>query len=123
MTDPTPPIRRSPMEHDRDACPLGDDCDLHVAWMAGAENMRAKMQARIDALEAENARLRGAGSRMISGEMLMIAADEMDRMREYLLETSGRLHQLASDHRGLSPQDMRALANDMARMANRRDEA
>ena len=58
------------------------------------------MQPRIDALEAER-----------------------DRLRECLLETSGRLHQLASDHPGLPPRDMRALANDMARMANRRDEA
>ena len=54
--------------------------------------------------------------------LLAIAAEEMDRMREYLLETSGRLHQLASDTNGLSPQDMRRLANDMCRMANRRDD-
>lgn len=45
MTDPTPPHRRSPLEHDRDN-------DLTVAWMAGAENMRERMQGRIDALEA-----------------------------------------------------------------------
>ena len=67
-------------------------------------------------------RLRAGTGRNISAEMLVIAADEMDRMREYLLETSGRLHQLASDTNGLSPQDMRRLANDMCRMANRRDE-
>lgn len=62
----------------------------------------------------------GAG-RTISAQMLAIAAEEMDRMREYLLETSGRLHQLASDTSGLSPSDMRSLANDMQKMANRRD--
>lgn len=54
--------------------------------------------------------------------LLATAADEMDRVREYLLETSGRLHQLASDTNGLSPSDMRRLANDMCKMANRRDE-
>lgn len=68
-------------------------------------------------------RLSAGSGRMISGEILTIAADEMDRMREYLLETSGRLHQLASDHGELCADDMRELANDMCRMANRRDEA
>lgn len=69
-------------------------------------------------------RLRAGSGRTISGEMLMIAADEMDQMREYLLETSGRLHQIVSDPRiSLTDDDMRELANDMARMANRRDEA
>lgn len=67
-------------------------------------------------------RLRAGTGRTISAEMLTVAADEMDRMREYLLETSGRLHQIASEHGGLSGRDTRALANDMARMANRRDE-
>lgn len=60
-------------------------------------------------------------ARPITPEILTIAAEEMDRMREYLLETSGRLHQLASDHGGLSGRDTRDLANDMCRMANRRD--
>jgi hypothetical protein len=67
-------------------------------------------------------RVRSESCRTISAEMLAIAADEMDRLREYLLETSGRLHQIASDRGGLSGRDTRALANDMARMANRRDE-
>ena len=68
-------------------------------------------------------RLRAGTGRTIPAEMLTIAADEMDRMREYLLETSGRLHQLATDHGELCADDMRELANDMCRMANRRDEA
>lgn len=67
-------------------------------------------------------RVRSESCRTISAEMLTIAADEMDRLREYLLETSGRLHQISSDRGGLSGRDTRALANDMARMANRRDE-
>lgn len=66
-------------------------------------------------------RLRAGTGRSVSAEMLIVAADEMDRMREYLLETSGRLHQLASDTSGLSPSDMRRLANDMCQMANRRE--
>jgi hypothetical protein len=43
---------------------------------------------------------------------------EISRLREYLLETSGWLHQVASDTSGLSPSDMRKLANDMAKVAN-----
>ena len=64
----------------------------------------------------------GPGHRTVSAEMLAIAAEEMDRMREYLLETSGRLHQIATEHGSLSGRDMRALANDMCDKANRRDE-
>ena len=48
-----------------------------------------------------------------------VHADRIAPLREYLLETSGRLHQLATDTNGLSPSDMRRLANDMARVANR----
>lgn len=66
--------------------------------------------------------LKVSAGRTISAEMLAIAADEMDRMREYLLETSGRLRQLSIYTDGLSPSDMRALANDMCRMANRRED-
>ena len=31
-------------------CPLGDDCDLTVAWMAGAEKQREHMHGRIKEL-------------------------------------------------------------------------
>jgi len=34
-------------------CPLGEDCDLTLAWMMGAEDARDKAKARIEALEAE----------------------------------------------------------------------
>ena len=34
-------------------CPLGEDCDLTLAWMMGAEDARDKTKARIAALEAE----------------------------------------------------------------------
>ena len=46
------------------------------------------------------------------------AEAERDRQRDYLLETSGRLHQLAGDYSGLSPSDMRRLANDMRHKAD-----
>ena len=46
------------------------------------------------------------------------AADCLESLRDYLLETSGRLHQLAPGQPGLSPRDMRALSNDMRKIAN-----
>lgn len=34
-------------------CPLGEDCDLTVAWMAGRQSAKDAHEAQIDALEAE----------------------------------------------------------------------
>ena len=34
-------------------CPLGEDCDLTVAWMAGRESAKDEAKARIEALEAK----------------------------------------------------------------------
>jgi hypothetical protein len=41
------------------SCPLGEDCDLTIAWMKGAEDARDKAKARIEALteQLEAARL------------------------------------------------------------------
>jgi hypothetical protein len=33
------------------SCPLGEDCDLTIAWMKGAEDARDKAKARIEVLE------------------------------------------------------------------------
>jgi hypothetical protein len=33
-------------------CPLGEDCDLTIAWMKGAEDARKESRTRIAALEA-----------------------------------------------------------------------
>jgi hypothetical protein len=41
-------------------CPLGEDCDLTTAWMLGRQSEKAEAAARIEELEAENARLRAA---------------------------------------------------------------
>ena len=37
-------------------CPLGEDCDLTIAWMMGAEDARDRAKARIAALEAKLAK-------------------------------------------------------------------
>jgi hypothetical protein len=37
---------------------LGEDCDLTIAWMAGAAEARDRAKARIEALEAEIEKLK-----------------------------------------------------------------
>jgi len=90
--------------------------------MAGRDPERIADTMRRVSVGSAMLRIAPGNERYWDPEMLTVAADELDRMREYLLETSGRLHQLASDHHELTEDDMRELADDMARMANRRDE-
>ena len=33
------------------SCPLGEDCDITIAWMKGAEDARDRAKVRIEALE------------------------------------------------------------------------
>jgi hypothetical protein len=40
----------------KNQCPLGEDCDLTLAWMKGAEDARDRAKARIEALEAKLAK-------------------------------------------------------------------
>ena len=68
-------------------CPLGEDCDLHLAWMAGA----SKQKARTEAAEAEVNRLRkemaeGSFYKESDIDALMNERDalcaEVDRLRQ-----------------------------------------
>ena len=38
-------------------CPLGEDCDVIIAWMAGRERAKDECKARIAALEAKLAKV------------------------------------------------------------------
>lgn len=67
MTDPTPPHRRSPMEHERDACPYCAEGALTIAHFQGVASERARTQARIEALEAERDRYRVALMQIVGG--------------------------------------------------------
>lgn len=89
--------------------------------MAGRDPERIADTLRRVADRSIMLRVSSGAGRTVSAEMLGVAAEEMDRMREYLLETSGRLHQLATEHGELCADDMRELADDMCAMANRRD--
>ena len=73
-------------------CPLGEDCDLTVAWMAGAEDQRKHMHgrlseaaARIEALEAERDVLREAA---VKAEAALQAADELAQAVDDLIAQS-----------------------------------
>ncbi len=45
-------------------CPLGEDCDITIAWMMGAEDARDKAKARIEALLGAEAKLAIAVERL-----------------------------------------------------------
>lgn len=49
-------------------CPLGEDCDLTIAWMKGAEDARDEAKARIAALEANLAKAVEAFKKLNVGE-------------------------------------------------------
>lgn len=61
-------------------------------------------------------------ARQIPPEILSHAADEMDRMRWALLDTSDWLYQLATERGGMSPRDMRALARKLTAAGNRQED-
>ena len=59
-------------------CPLGEDCDLTVAWMAGAEDQRKHMHRRM----AE------AADRISALEAALAKADELAGAMELLMASS-----------------------------------
>jgi hypothetical protein len=70
-------------------CPLGEDCDLTLAWMMGADDARDKTKAQIAALEAENNRLKEqckglAQAAMNNGQGLIIAESKLAKAVEAL---------------------------------------
>jgi hypothetical protein len=50
------------------SCPLGEDCDLTLAWMMGATEARDRAKARIEALEAKLAKAVEAFKKLNVGE-------------------------------------------------------
>jgi phage shock protein A len=58
-------------------CPLGEDCDLTIAWMKGAEDARDKAKARIEALEKEITEVNAAWEQtsIMLGRQLARASD------------------------------------------------
>jgi hypothetical protein len=65
-------------------CPLGEDCDLQIAWLAGAENQREHMRGRIERLETQ-LKFREAESDGLR-ERAEIAESERHFMRDALEE-------------------------------------
>jgi len=58
-------------------CPLGEDCDLTIAWMMGATEARDKAKARIEALEKEITEVNAAWEQtsIMLGRQLARASD------------------------------------------------
>jgi len=58
-------------------CPLGEDCDLTIAWMKGATEARDKAKARIEALEKEITEVNAAWEQtsIMLGRQLARASD------------------------------------------------
>jgi len=70
-------------------CPLGEDCDLTLAWMMGAEDARDKTKAQIAELEAnlENYALNCLEARGQADEAYhaQVSAEARLKMAVYLL--------------------------------------
>lgn len=49
-------------------CPLGEDCDLTIAWMAGRKSAKNELEAEIDALEAKLAKATDTLARIVRGD-------------------------------------------------------
>ena len=67
-------------------------------------------------------RLRAGTGRQVPAEMLTMAADEIDRMQNYLLDMAFNLNRVARNSNGLAPIGMLKRANDIRRMVNRRNQ-
>jgi hypothetical protein len=68
-------------------CPLGEDCDLTLAWMMGATEARDRAKARIAALEVKLEKAVGALDQ-IAGKA-PYADDPYDIARATLAEIEG----------------------------------
>ena len=70
----------------KNQCPLGEDCDLTIAWMKGAEDARDRAKARIEALEAKLAKAVEAGKTMDDG----CDCERCNKARATLAELKGQ---------------------------------
>jgi hypothetical protein len=78
-------------------CPLGDDCDLAIAWMAGAEDVRKTYRARLEEMTVQRDMARYEADELIAAlqeiELLTATGRGLDpetTMRVHLLAGIGR---------------------------------
>jgi hypothetical protein len=85
-------------------CPLGDDCDLTVAWMAGAEDVRQTYRAKLDEaaareglarIDADAQRARATAAEAETHELRA----EVERLRAKL-DAPGDMHWYALEPEG-----------------------
>ncbi len=70
-------------------CPLGEDCDLTLAWMMGAEDARDKAMVRIAALEDKLAKAEVIVCIIASAEFDERIGEAVDLSCEYLAGLEG----------------------------------
>ena len=76
-------------------CPLGEDCDLTVAWMAGRESAKEEYKSRIEELEAKLAESE-AWSKVLETLVMDVAADLYEgvaahRIDQRIMDAIGQL--------------------------------
>lgn len=59
-------------------CPLGEECEAQIAWLAGAENQREHMQSRIEELALQ------VKFREVESDGLRERADLAERERHFM---------------------------------------
>jgi cell division protein FtsB len=73
------------LEGERGKCPLGDDCDLTVAWMAGQQEARLSFAARLDEARAREGLARvDADNQRQKAEAAEAKLAEVEKERERL---------------------------------------
>jgi len=62
-------------------CPLGEDCDLTLAWMMGAERAKDTIKAQAAEIERLRAALREISERHVPDQPSCLDIDEADYVR------------------------------------------
>ena len=88
-------------------CPLGEDCELTVAWMAGREEARDQFRARIEQLETQ------LGLARIDADQQRARAEAAENRCH---ELSHRLDELDFLHHEGGPQSVAAMEAENARL-------
>jgi hypothetical protein len=81
---------------DARTCPLGDDCDLTVAWMAGQSEAKASLSDRITELKTQ------AGFARIDADQQRARAEaaeaEIARLKQRILDDTEEIRDMTQDH-------------------------
>ena len=91
-------------------CPLGEDCDLTIAWMAGREEARDQFRARIEHLETQ------LGLAQIDADQQRARADAAENRCH---ELSHKLDELDFLHHEGGPESVAAMEEALRELCDR----